>query len=156
MELVLCSVGMVVTNCPSMQMPEQLLPCLKISLLPVFQLLRTLVGSSQYTALHCHHFSLFLLFPTHLFNVYTFLQAQPLVRLLMHTSLFPTVTPSLFLIHFLALFFFYNWSVWGTAYPVLLEVAHKNTCPFLSCFFFFWRKGLGYFWGQEYEESAWK
>lgn len=91
MELVLCSVGMVVTNCPSMQMPEQLLPCLKISLHPIFQLLRTLVGSSQYTALHCHHFSLFLLFPTHLFNVYTFLQAQPLVRLLMHTSLFPTL-----------------------------------------------------------------
>lgn len=81
----------VVTSCSSMHMLEQLLPCLKVSLLPLFELLWTLVGSSQNTVLHCHHFSLFLVFPTHLFNVYTFLQAQPLVRLLMHTSLFPAL-----------------------------------------------------------------
>lgn len=134
--MVLSSVGMAVLSCPSVHIPEQ--PCLQISLLPVFELLSAPVGSSQNTALHCHHFSLFLVFPTHLFNVFTFLLTRPLVTLLIHTGLFPALHLLLrlcFSLIFLPCSFFIT-DPCGALCFMLCSQRWLPKTPVLSCFFF--------------------
>ena len=94
-------------------------------------------GPSRDAALQCAHFGLSLGFPAHLFNVCAFCQAQPVVRLLLHTRLFSPALCLLLLVFLLLLFLFCNWSILGTAfYPLLLKVVLKKPCPsffFLYC-----------------------
>lgn len=116
--------------------------CLQISLLLSFGLPKALVNFFGDAELQRHHLGLFLGFTTHLFNVCTFLQAQPLARLLLHAGLFSPALHLLlclflFFLHFLALSF-YNWSIWTNSfYSLLLELFLKKARPFLFLLYHF-------------------
>jgi len=129
--------GVVVMAFPSVCVLEKLLALVTDVPDPLLWVTPGTVGPSQGAARHCGRSGLSLGFPAHQFNVCSFRQAQPLVRLLLHSRLFLPVLHWLLLAVSCSRSFLITGPFWG---PLLLEAVLRKTCPFL--FFLYYLKEI--------------